>query len=247
MTRRRLASALTGPTSSRGTKACFQLRDSCPRDPAPEGTDAHRGSDRDECSSDSDWRNRAAGHVRGAWDWTPGLDGVRLGHCAKREAKHLAAVANTLQWADEAAERGDHFDAVAWLETLEAIGDQLPEVYESRRGSWSAQIARTQDKRRLTRSTRSPDRTPIARSGAAVRRGRVAMRVGRPRLVPDAERPDAAVAAHVVSTSTGATASARGHRPWLRPRRALHAGNPADRRRTSPRARLPPAPPASPA
>ena len=75
----------------------------------------------------------------GRQDWM----GFASGYCAKREAKHLAAVASTLHWADEAAERGDHFDAVAWLETLEAIGDQLPEVYESRRGTWSAQIART--------------------------------------------------------------------------------------------------------
>ena len=64
-------------------------------------------------------------------------------HCAEREAKHLAAVARTLQWADESAERGDHFDAIAWLETLEAIGDELPGVYEIRRDSWSAQLART--------------------------------------------------------------------------------------------------------
>jgi len=71
----------------------------------------------------------------GRQDWP----GFGSGYCAKREAKHLAAVASTLQWADEAAERGDHFDAVAWLETLEAIGEQLPEVYENRRGSWSAQ------------------------------------------------------------------------------------------------------------
>jgi hypothetical protein len=76
----------------------------------------------------------------GRQDWP----GFASGNCAKREAKHLAAVARTLQWADEAAERGDHFDAVAWLETLDAIGDQVPDVYESRRGSWSAQIARTQ-------------------------------------------------------------------------------------------------------
>jgi hypothetical protein len=65
------------------------------------------------------------------------------GNCAEREAKHLVAVARTLQWADEAAERGDHFDAVAWLETLEAIGDQLPEVYENRRAAWSAQLGGT--------------------------------------------------------------------------------------------------------
>ena len=62
--------------------------------------------------------------------------------CAEREAKHLAAVARTLVWADESAERGDHFDAIAWLEALEAIGDELPEVYEIRRDSWAAQLAR---------------------------------------------------------------------------------------------------------
>ena|SRR5579884_2861124 len=58
----------------------------------------------------------------------------------KREARHLAAVARTLQWADESAERGDYFDALAWLYTVEAIGDELPEAYEIRRDSWSAQL-----------------------------------------------------------------------------------------------------------
>ncbi len=67
--------------------------------------------------------------------------GFASGQCAKRDAKHLAAVARTLQWADDSAERGDHFDALAWLDTLEAIGDELPEVYEIRRDSWSAQLA----------------------------------------------------------------------------------------------------------
>jgi hypothetical protein len=36
-----------------------------------------------------------------------------VGQRAKIDAKHLAAVARTLQWADESAERGDHFDALA--------------------------------------------------------------------------------------------------------------------------------------
>ena len=63
---------------------------------------------------------------------------------ARREgAKHRAAVANTLQWADESAERGDHFDALAWLDTVEAIGDELPDVYQNRRNSWSAQLTRS--------------------------------------------------------------------------------------------------------
>ena len=45
---------------------------------------------------------------------------------APREAKHLAAVARTLQWADESADRGDLLDAIASLGTLEAIGDEIP-------------------------------------------------------------------------------------------------------------------------
>ena len=61
--------------------------------------------------------------------------------CARREAKHRAAVANTLQWADESAEHGDHIDALAWLDTIEAIGDELPDVYQIRRNSWSAQLS----------------------------------------------------------------------------------------------------------
>jgi hypothetical protein len=63
------------------------------------------------------------------------------GDSANREIRHQAAVARTLHWADEAAERGDHDDAVAWLDTLEAIGDELPEAYEIRRESWSSHPA----------------------------------------------------------------------------------------------------------
>ncbi len=69
--------------------------------------------------------------------------GVAPRYCAEREAKHLAAVARTLQWADDSAGRGDLFDAIAWLGTLEAIGDKLPDVYEIRRDSWCAQLRRT--------------------------------------------------------------------------------------------------------
>jgi hypothetical protein len=60
-------------------------------------------------------------------------------------------VARTLRWADEASEPGDYFDALAWLDTVEAIGDQLPEAYETKRDSWCAQLART-----LGRPTRRP-------------------------------------------------------------------------------------------
>ena len=77
------------------------------------------------------------------WTGRQDLTGFSPDCCAEREAKHLAAVARTLQWADESAERGDHFNAVAWLETLEAIGDELPGIYQVRRDSWSAQLALT--------------------------------------------------------------------------------------------------------
>jgi hypothetical protein len=53
-----------------------------------------------------------------------------------------------LQWADESAEQGDHFDALAWLNTVEAIGEDLPEVYEIKRDSWSAQLARSLSRRK---------------------------------------------------------------------------------------------------
>ncbi len=92
-------------------------------------------------------------------DWT----GFASDYRVKREHKHLAAVARTLQRADESAERGDYFDAVAWLETLEAIGDELPEVYEIRR-SWSEQLrasrATDETARRLNRSDAKPCAEP---------------------------------------------------------------------------------------
>ena len=85
----------------------------------------------------------------------------------EREAKHLAAVARTLQWADESAERGDYFDALAWLDTVEAIGDALPEVYEIRRDSWSAQLGRvpkaTDETALISQPVDVKLRTPIAR------------------------------------------------------------------------------------
>ena len=52
------------------------------------------------------------------------------------EAKHPVAVARSLQWADEAADRGEHSDALAWLHVIEAIGDELPETYQTKRQAW---------------------------------------------------------------------------------------------------------------
>ncbi len=50
--------------------------------------------------------------------------------------RHAHAVARSLRWADEAAERGDHANALGWVETVLAIGDRLPEEYERKRAEW---------------------------------------------------------------------------------------------------------------
>src|SRR5271165_5459940 len=52
---------------------------------------------------------------------------VNWGRPVRCDDRHEAAVANTLRWADDAAARGDHADAVSWVETVLAIGDELPE------------------------------------------------------------------------------------------------------------------------
>ena len=61
-------------------------------------------------------------------------------------ARHTRAVTQTLGWADEAAARGDYGGALAWLRTLEMIGDELSDAYQAKRQSW-----------RLTLGTRTPE------------------------------------------------------------------------------------------
>jgi hypothetical protein len=56
-------------------------------------------------------------------------------------SRHERAVANTLSWADHAAAYGEYAEALAWLETLEAIGAQLPEVYAAKRLVWARACA----------------------------------------------------------------------------------------------------------
>ena len=85
-------------------------------------------------------------------------------------AKHLAAVARTLQWADECADRGDLLDAIAWLGTLEAIGDEVPGVYAVRRDSWSAELARTRAKAAAARREAARGVKRCSRRGARRRR-----------------------------------------------------------------------------
>jgi hypothetical protein len=63
---------------------------------------------------------------------------------AASEARHERAVARTLEFAEEAASRGHLSDALAWLETLEAIGRRLPDEYVSKRLEW--RLAVTDDR-----------------------------------------------------------------------------------------------------
>ncbi len=51
-------------------------------------------------------------------------------------SKHAVAVAKTLGYAVDAAAGGDYPDALAWLATVEAIGDVLPQEYETKRAVW---------------------------------------------------------------------------------------------------------------
>ena len=46
------------------------------------------------------------------------------------------AVSRALELADAAAERGEHGEALAWLQTLEAVGHRLDPVSERKRARW---------------------------------------------------------------------------------------------------------------
>ena len=97
----------------------FIVRDQAPfpakgftaqRDPAPDGSDAQEGVIGMSAAATSIGVTAPLVSYpepgTGRQDWP----GFASGYCAEREAKHLAAVARTLQWADEAAERGDYLD-----------------------------------------------------------------------------------------------------------------------------------------
>jgi hypothetical protein len=50
--------------------------------------------------------------------------------------RHEWAVARTLEWADDAAARGDHANALGWLGVLDTMGDQLSSEYRRKRENW---------------------------------------------------------------------------------------------------------------
>lgn len=65
--------------------------------------------------------------------------------------QHRQAVMNTLSWADEAAASGDFTGAIAWLDVITAIGDELPPPYPARRASWQAAMRTDQTRREASR------------------------------------------------------------------------------------------------
>ena len=61
--------------------------------------------------------------------------------------RHSAAVRRSLGWAQESADRGDHGDALAWIQMLEAVGEQLSPAYQAKRQAWGDQLVANRDNR----------------------------------------------------------------------------------------------------
>jgi hypothetical protein len=57
------------------------------------------------------------------------------------------AVRRSLGWAQESADRGDYADALGWIDVLEAIGEQLPASYQTRRQAWRRALRGTEANR----------------------------------------------------------------------------------------------------
>ncbi len=55
---------------------------------------------------------------------------------ASRATRHQVARAQTLGWAQDAADRGDHRDALEWLYLVEFVDGVLPVDWESTRTVW---------------------------------------------------------------------------------------------------------------
>ncbi len=72
-----------------------------------------------------------------------------------RAAKHLAAVAQSLAWAEECAAGGDYADALGWIAAVEATGDRLSDAFETKRRAWVIALAHRRGPERETADLRS--------------------------------------------------------------------------------------------
>jgi hypothetical protein len=57
--------------------------------------------------------------------------------------RHEAAVARSLAYADAAAQSGDFLEALAWLEVLDRLGDDVPKQYLVKQRAWRATLGHT--------------------------------------------------------------------------------------------------------
>src|SRR4051794_35664473 len=57
--------------------------------------------------------------------------------------RHEAAVARSLAYADAAAQAGDLLEALAWLEVLDRLGDDVPKQYLVKQRAWRATLGHT--------------------------------------------------------------------------------------------------------
>lgn len=53
-----------------------------------------------------------------------------------QDPRHARAVANSLRLATEAAARGDYVEALAWVDTVRAIGEDLSSEFQASRSAW---------------------------------------------------------------------------------------------------------------
>ena len=79
------------------------------------------------------------------------------------EPVNRQVVATTLRWADEAAARRDFGEALHWLRTVTAIGEELPDGYAAKHLAWQTASSRADTHAPVrhrggrTRSAGSPD------------------------------------------------------------------------------------------
>jgi hypothetical protein len=83
-------------------------------------------------------RHAAAGSCRSAAGL---LVPVARGAQVSAHDRHKAAVARSLGWAEEAAARGDYAEALSWVQVVQAIGDQIPIEYQTKRRAWLSALA----------------------------------------------------------------------------------------------------------